>query len=121
MSKIFLSLLGTLIGPLSGLITTRVMDFIDDVMGITAKWPDTIKQLLVMALAAIVPVVNAQWGLHLPPDVPTFFASTDVQYIVGLVLALILKGHSTTSSAAALTAAVAQNQIAVATATVVKG
>lgn len=93
-----------LVGPLSGLITTRLMDVIDDGLKLTSAWPDTIKQLLVMALAAVVPVANAQWHLTLPADPSQLLTQPTVQYVVGLALAFIFKHGSTASKTqAALT------------------
>lgn len=102
MNAILLGIASTLIGPISGLVTTRLMDFIDDGMKLTASWPTPVKQILVMALAAIVPVANAQLHLVLPADPSAFFASTNVQYIVGLILAFIFKHGSSASKTAAI-------------------
>lgn len=106
-------LLGTLgavlVGPLSGLITTRLMDVIDDGLKITSAWPDTIKQLLVMALAALLPIANAQWHLTLPTDPSLVLTQPTVQYVVGIVLAFVFKHGSTASKTAAVVNTVASS------------
>ena len=97
MNSILLGIAGTLIGPISGLVTFRLMNWIDDVAKLTEKWPDTLKQLLVMALAAVVPVANSQWGVELPADAATLFSQPSVQHIVAIALAFILKGKKRTA------------------------
>jgi hypothetical protein len=100
MGSILSKLLPLFIGPISGLVTTRVMDLIDDGLKLTASWSDSVKQLLVMALAAVIPLLNASWGINLPTDPSALATPTTVQYVVGLVIALILKGHASASAAA---------------------
>ena len=101
MGNILLGIVGAMIGPISGLITTRVMDYVDDVLKLTNGLPDAIKQLVVMALAAVIPLLNAQYGFHLAPDYQTLLSQPSVQYIVSVVLAFVLKGHAQAKAIAA--------------------
>lgn len=92
MSGLLLSVAATLIGPLAALITTRLFDHIDDVQKWTEKWPDVVKQLAVTLLAAAIPLANARWGLSLPADPAQLFTQPEVQSVVAVALAFILKG-----------------------------
>lgn len=94
MQAILFGILGTMIGPISALVTTRLMDFIDNVLKLTDGLPATTKQLIVMALAAIVPVLNSHFGVTIPTDYQSILSQPDIQYIVGLILAFVLKGHA---------------------------
>lgn len=103
MTALLLSIAGTLIGPLAGLITTRLFDYVDDVKLWTAKLPDAVKQLLVVALAAVIPLINAKWGLQLPADPDQLFTQPGVQSLVAVFLAFILKGHKQVAKVAPAT------------------
>lgn len=92
MKSLGLSLAATLIGPLTGLITKALMDFVDDVLQWTGKLPDWGKRSVVAFVATIIPLVNAQWGLELPADVAGLLSQPTVQSLVGFFLAIILKG-----------------------------
>ena len=93
MSNFLLGLAATLIGPIAGLLTNRIMNYVDDVAKLTANLPDAVKQLIVMVLAAVIPVLNAKFGLQLPSDIAGILSQPTVQSVVAFVLALILKGH----------------------------
>lgn len=69
------------------------MDYIDDAKMWTAKLPDPVKQLLVMVLAAVVPLLNARFGTTLPADL-SIIGAPSVQIIIATVIAFILKGHA---------------------------
>ena len=97
MSGLLTMLVGTMIGPVSGIITTRVMDYVDDVKGWTARLPDWGKQVIVAALAAVVPLANAQFGIDLSSDPTNILTQPSVQSIVAAGLAFILKGHKLAS------------------------
>lgn len=105
MSNFLLGLAATMIGPISGIITTKVMDYVDDAKKWTANAPDAVKQLIVMALAAVIPLLNSKFGLNLPSDIGGLFSQPAVQSIVAFVLALVLKGHSNQSKVNAQLAA----------------
>lgn len=98
MTAVLLGILGTLIGPLSGLITTRLMDYIDDAKGWTDKLPDSVKQLIVMGLAAVIPLVNARFNTQLPADPSALVSQPSIQTIVAMLIAFILKGHKKVSA-----------------------
>ena len=98
-----LALAGTLIGPLSGLITNRLFDYVDDVKKWTAKLPDAGKQTLVVILAGAIPFLNAKFGFSLPADacavgvaadacIDSLLAQPSLQSIVAIALAFVLKG-----------------------------
>lgn len=109
MHGIWTLLVGSLLGPISGLITTKVFDYVDDVQKWTARLPAWGKQLLVILLAAVIPAANSQWGLHIAACsagqdaavcVTNILAQPNIQYIVGLMVAFFLKGHSHSKAAA---------------------
>ena len=100
-SSLVLAIAAAMIGPLSGLITTRVMDTLTRLSTTLDKAPDTVKQIVVMFLAAVIPLANAAWGLQLPADYHALLAQPSVQAVVAMVLAFILKGHQQTKAVAA--------------------
>lgn len=93
MNPIFKLLLPMLVGPISGFITTYAMDLIDDVLKWTANWPNPVKQLIVMVLSAVIPIIGQQTGLTLPADPSQLATQPVVQMIVGAAVAFFVK-HS---------------------------
>lgn len=110
MGGLFGLIIGRLSGPIGGFLTTKVMDYVDDVKQFTAAWPDWAKQLTVFLLAAIIPALNlkfntsvatCQQGQALQDCMNTLLARPDVQYVVSLVVAFFLKSHKNQSQAKA--------------------
>lgn len=97
-NSLLISLASTLIGPLSGLVTLALMDYVDDVKKWTANLPDYVKQAIVMGLATVIPIINAKYGLGLSTDPTDLLSQPSVQSIVATALAFILKGHQSTAS-----------------------
>lgn len=95
MNSILKMLLPLFVGPISGFVTTYVMDFIDDTLKWTANWPDQVKQAAVLVLSALIPVANAQWGITLPNDPSQLATQPVVQMIVGAAVAFLVKHTNT--------------------------
>lgn len=91
MSLIFKLMLPMLVGPLTGFISTYVMDLVDDVLKITANWPNPAKQALVIALTALLPAIAQVTGLTLPADPSNLATQPVVQSIVGAAVAFFVK------------------------------
>ncbi len=98
MNSLLTMLAGTLLGPISGIITTRAMDYVDDVKGWTSKLPDWGKQIGVVVISAIIPLANAQFGMDLSGDPMNILTQPSIQTIVAAGLAFILKGHKIAGS-----------------------
>lgn len=78
-------------GPLTGFISTYVMDWVDDILKITANWPNPAKQALVIVLTAAIPAIAQATGLTLPADPTQLATQPVVQSVVGAALAFFLK------------------------------
>ena len=95
MNTILLGLAGHLVGPISGILTTPVMDWLDDVVKLTAKWPDLLKRCIVLAIAAVLPTIAALApGLHLSMNPADLLTKPEVQAIIAFFVALLLKSHN---------------------------
>lgn len=94
-TKFLLMLLSTMIGPLSGLIATNLMDYVDNVLKWTDKAPDAVKQAIVIVLAAAIPAANAQWGLHIPDatSLQGLLSEPNIQASIAAIIAFSLKAH----------------------------
>lgn len=90
------------IPAIAGYLTNLAMNGIDDVLKLTAKWPDTVKQAAVIVIAAGVTAANAQWGFNLPTDAASLLTQPNVQTIIAALIAFALK-HSQQLKAAAPT------------------
>lgn len=81
------------IPAIAGYLTNLAMNGIDDVLKLTAKWPDTVKQAAVIVIAAAVTAANAQWGFNLPTDTASLLTQPNVQTILAALIAFAIK-HS---------------------------
>lgn len=106
MQAILLPILAHLLPLFSGILTTRVMDVLDDGLKLTASWPDSVKRALVAGIAAILPVVGSQvHGLAIPSNPADLLSQPFVQVFVSYLLALIFKTHAQNSAASATASA----------------
>ena len=94
------------LGSIGGYITTYAMEFIDDFLKLTAKLPDSAKQLCVLALAALVTAANQQFAVHMPTDWAGFFGQPNIQFMITAGLAFFLKHAKQAKQAPALPAPV---------------
>lgn len=100
MTAIFLSIAAHFIGPLSGILTTRVMDVVDDGLKLTANWPDAVKRGVVLALASVLPLVATAFPqLAIPSNPADLLTQPFIQSVLAFVIALVLKGHAKTAAA----------------------
>lgn len=84
----FLPLLGA---PIVGFLTKYGVDFVDDVLKWTAKWPNAAKQAAVIAVASLLAAANQQWGLSLPTDVTQYTNPAVITAVIGTAVAFFLK------------------------------
>lgn len=102
MNGILLGLASHFVGTLSGILTTPVMDWLDDVVQLTAKWPDWSKRTLVAMIAAVLPTVAALVpALHLSMNPADLLSRPEVQTIIGFVIAFLFKVHKNQAKIAA--------------------
>lgn len=76
---------------IAGFLTYYAMQLIDDVLKLTANWPNPAKQGLVMFIGLLLPVLNAQYGLQLPTDPSTLLTQPGVQGVIAVLIAFFLK------------------------------
>jgi hypothetical protein len=95
MGAIFLGLAAHFSGTLSGILTNPAMDYIDDVLKITATWPDWLKRILVGAIGGILPVViTLVPGLHISANPADLVTKPEVQIILAFFVSLMLHTHN---------------------------
>ena len=87
-----------LIGPIAGFATNYLMTFIDDILKWTAKWPDSVKRGLVIAIGLLIPVLNQKFGVDLSTDPTILFSQPSVQGIIAVIVAFFLKHAGSTSN-----------------------
>lgn len=80
-----------LIPTLAGYITNLLMNFVDDFLKLSAKWPASAKQGLVIVIAALVTTLNQQYGFALPTDLTGLLSQPSVQTLVAAALAFFIK------------------------------
>ena len=107
MSGILLSIAAHFIAPISAILTTRIMDVIDDGLKLTASWPDAVKRGVVLALASILPLVATAFPqLTVPTNPGDLLTQPFIQSVLAFVIALILKGHAQAQSVAVVANAI---------------